>query len=208
MKKLFIILLLCCTSSLASLAQGLKMRDLFAAIPDSLLPTMTKNNRLDCIDFIENDMEAKVRDRLGRFVELKTMTHDYLLLELSEVCKVEVKYVAQTDTTGVVFLVRTYLGPAADSHVECYDQNWNNVKVCVERPTVESFFSAPSAEHAETLHYAISELKDLTLLCASLSDSAPTLTWTIALDELSVDDKKVAKQYVQPVLKPLNLYLP
>ena len=27
-----------------------KMRDVFAALPDSLLGIMTKNNRLDCID--------------------------------------------------------------------------------------------------------------------------------------------------------------
>ena len=40
-----------------------KMRDVFATMPDSVLGLMTKNNRLDCIDFIENDMEAKVRNR-------------------------------------------------------------------------------------------------------------------------------------------------
>ena len=51
--------------------QAQKMRDVFAAMPDSVLGIMTKNNRLDCIDFIENDMEAKVRNRFDGFSVLK-----------------------------------------------------------------------------------------------------------------------------------------
>ena len=40
----------------------LKMREVFAQLPDSVLPLMTRNNRLDCIDFIENGMEARVKN--------------------------------------------------------------------------------------------------------------------------------------------------
>ena len=47
------------TLALGQALQAQKMRDVFAAMPDSVLGIMTKNNRLDCIDFIENDMELK-----------------------------------------------------------------------------------------------------------------------------------------------------
>ena len=36
-------------------AEGLKMRDVFKQMPDSLLPYLSKNNRLDFIDFMESD---------------------------------------------------------------------------------------------------------------------------------------------------------
>ena len=68
--------------------QAQKMRDVFAAMPDSVLGIMTKNNRLDCIDFIENDMEAKVRNRFDGFSVLKALTVDYLDLQLTPNCRV------------------------------------------------------------------------------------------------------------------------
>ena len=39
------------TLAWAGALQAQKMRDVFAAMPDSVLGIMTKNNRLDCIDF-------------------------------------------------------------------------------------------------------------------------------------------------------------
>ena len=53
-----------------------RMRDYFADMPDSILYVMTRNNRLDCIDFIENNMQARVRNRFDAFSELKKMTDD------------------------------------------------------------------------------------------------------------------------------------
>lgn len=203
MRKLFFFILFALLFSVNAVAQGVQMRNLFASMPDSLLPMMTKNNRLDCIDFIENDMEAKVRNRLDDYVELKTLTQDYLLLQTSEQSRVEMKYVAKGDTAGIVYLVRTYYGPAGDSSIECYDQDWRVVKMAVVRPEVEAFFKTASATDADTLRQIVRELKDLTLLEASLSADRATLTWKIALDELSVGDKKVAKQYVQEVMTAL-----
>ena len=42
-------------------AQELKMRDVFKQMPDSLLPYLTQNNRLDFIDFMDSNMVAIVR---------------------------------------------------------------------------------------------------------------------------------------------------
>ena len=76
------------TLALGQALQAQKMRDVFAAMPDSVLGIMTKNNRLDCIDFIENDMEAKVRNRFDGFSVLKALTVDYLDLQLTPNCRV------------------------------------------------------------------------------------------------------------------------
>lgn len=67
------------------------MRDVFAAMPDSVLPLVTKNNRLDCIDFIENNMEAKVRNRADEYVTLETLTADYARFRTSAASFMEMK---------------------------------------------------------------------------------------------------------------------
>lgn len=196
MKKIVLFLLFSLHLSVFSLCAQVRMRDVFASMPDSLLPMMTKNNRLDCIDFIENNMEAKVRNKLDQFVELKKMTDDYLLLETSDVSRVEMKFLHTTDSTGIIYVVHTCLGPAADSYLSCYTQQWEP-RVGIERPAVQEFFEQGSGEDADALQGAILMLQDLTFLEARLSETEPTLTWSICLDELTRDEKKVAEKYVK-----------
>ena len=44
---------------LVSLATtAVDMKDVFTAMPDSVLPTLTRNNRLDMIDFVASGMKA------------------------------------------------------------------------------------------------------------------------------------------------------
>ena len=50
MKNIFSIIVF--TISVTAWAQEVKMRDIFAQAPDSIFPLMTKNNKLDCIDFL------------------------------------------------------------------------------------------------------------------------------------------------------------
>ena len=52
MKKLIVAALMAITFSQAS-ADGVKIRDVFREMPDSLMPYLSLNNRLDFIDFIE-----------------------------------------------------------------------------------------------------------------------------------------------------------
>ena len=47
-------LFLCMALSLsASAGDGITLRDVFRQMPDSLMPTLTQNNRLDFLDFLE-----------------------------------------------------------------------------------------------------------------------------------------------------------
>ena len=203
-----ILLLIACVLGISVSAQTLQMRDVFAAMPDILMPLVTKNNRLDCIDFIENNMEAKVRNRADEFVELKTLTKDYLLFETSQMSQVEMKLLVLDDTTQVVCVARTYKAPTADSHVEFYTAQWGQVdeslvgRLNVSRPEVEDFFAAADKAD-EAVRSAVLMLHDLPLMEACLSADAPTLTWTIGLGELPKDEKKAAQKIVQPITQSL-----
>ena len=67
------------------------MRDIYASAPDTIFPLLTKNNRLDQIDFRENNMKAEVKNRFDDRSELLVLTDRYLKLQLSERCLVEMK---------------------------------------------------------------------------------------------------------------------
>ena len=80
MKQLILILVLwvCATSAMAQ-----EMRSIFVNLPDSIEPLLTKVNREDCIDFLDSDMKALVKNRFDRTAELKELTKDYLQMQLS-----------------------------------------------------------------------------------------------------------------------------
>ena len=81
----------------------------FVNIPDSLLlPTLTKVNREDCIDFLASNMKAVVKNRFEGKSEMTILTSDYLQMQVSTSMTIDLKLLALTDTTSCLCLVRTY----------------------------------------------------------------------------------------------------
>ena len=177
-----------------------KMRDVFATMPDSVLGLMTKNNRLDCIDFIENDMEAKVRNRFDGFTVLKTLTVDYLDLQLTKNCRVEMKLLPAGDSLNYICLSRTYSGPVPESVVELYTADWREMPGAgwIPRPAYADFWTehdSVDAEEAERLQ----RLQDMRFVCAGLQPDDMRLTFTLLPGEV---DKEEAER-MEKVLRPL-----
>lgn len=104
------------------------MHEVFRAMPDSLVGTLTTNNRLDLIDFFDSKMRAAVTDRLDGEATLDTLAADYLRLTLDGGVGVEMKLLpvdARTDSAGYrVCLVRSYGQPVAESAIEMYSSAW------------------------------------------------------------------------------------
>ena len=202
MKRIFLLSLLYCVA-LSAFAQ-LRMREVFAQLPDSVLPLMSKNNRLDCIDFIENGMEARVKNHFGDPVVLDSLADDYLLLHTGATEYVEMRLVP-TASEVLVCVNRTYFGPAADSEVRIYDTSWRFVAV-VRRPDVRQFvnFSEDigqlANEKLDTARMIRSEAEVLPLIKASLSSVPGKVEWVLQTAEFSRELKKVASKYLQPVI--------
>lgn len=90
MKKLLINTLLACTS-FACHAQNPSMAALFRQMPDSVLPYLSKNNRLDMLDFQEAQMKAEVTNLFDGKSEMTALTNDSLSIRMSEVLQVSMK---------------------------------------------------------------------------------------------------------------------
>ncbi len=190
------------------------MRDVFAQLPDSVLPYMTRNNRLDCIDFIENGIEARVKNRFSEHVTLDTLTVDFLRLHTSTSSYVEMKLVPHAGDTAIC-VNRTYMGTAPDSEVRLYTMDWA-LKSHIPRPAVSEFLKLPTGEtvshHAnettklltDTLQAIRQEAEYLPLMKATLSPTSDDITWTLQATELSKEYKKVAGKYLQPVVKSIR----
>ncbi len=192
--KLYILPLLF-VACMPSSAQETPMKDIFATAPASIFPLLTKNNKLDCIDFIENGMTAKVKNKMEEWSELKSLTPRYLQMQVSERSDVVMMLVGDS----VICTVNTYCGPAKDSEVRFYDLHWRPlVRKGSVRPQVSDFIRGEMDAESKGL------LEAMPFMSASLNPEDNTLTWQLQTTELPTDKKKAADECLQPIVLKLE----
>ncbi len=201
-----VLLLVALVLGTATAASARRMRDVFASAPDSIFPLLTTNNRLDCIDFIENAMPARVKNLMDETVELTALTDTYLSLTLSVAERIDMRLLPLADSTHYVALVRTYFGPVGESVIEFYTSDWRPLPQAKQLvlPRYEDFFvqsdTLPRADLKE-----FGRLFTYRLVQAALSPSAPTLTFTLSLDELPEEVRREVAPYVRPQIYRWNV---
>ena len=152
------------------------MKSVFVNMPDSIVPLLTKVNREDCVDFLASDMKAVVKNRFDCSAELKTLTADYLQMQLTEVSTLELKLLPLKDSVQVICMVRTVCASACDSEVRFFGTDWKELPA-------SDYFALPSEEvfylPKDSVGGEYDELRtkaDLYLVKASLSPDDASLT--------------------------------
>ena len=188
------ILIMLAMSELSAFSQT-KAKDVFATAPDSIFPLLTTNNRLDCIDLIENNMKATVKNKLEQKVEMTALTDSYLQIKPSERSVVEIKML----NDSVYCLINTCLGPAPDSRISFFTRNWEPYAVTFPIPHATDFWTSVPDSLARDASFAQRSLEDLLLIQISADKENTELTLTIQTSELSGKEKEIAQKYVQPL---------
>ncbi len=131
-----------------------KMRDVFLQMPDSLLPYLTENNRLDFLDFMDSKMKAAVQNSLGGKSEMLSLSDDSLSLQVSPSLHVVMRLFPVIEAVDscqqVVCMISTYGTDAPESKVELYSVLWNPIDVSAHlslprEPYTATFMKEPSA---------------------------------------------------------------
>ena len=168
------------------------MKTVFVAMPDSVTPLLTKVNREDCIDFLDSNMKAVVKNRFGNVAEMKVLTDDYVLMQTSEVGTLEMKLLPLADSTKVICVVKTVNVPVADSSVRFYTSDWSqqlDVKEFLQLPSMDAFFLPNDSLTDETI--LTRKKADMYLMKAQLSKEDTSLTFTYTTpDYLNEEDRE------------------
>lgn len=175
------------------------MKTLFVAMPDSVIPLLTKVNREDCVDFLASNMKAEVKNRFGKPSELKKLTEDYLLLQTTERSSMEMKLLPVNDSVKVVCVVNTVCGPACDSSVRFYDTQWQELKQrdFIQLPSVEAFY-LPVDTLMDKEYITVREKADMELTKASLSEENTGITFIYTTpDYLAKEERKKLVAYIK-----------
>jgi len=111
-------------------AQDLKMSDVFKQMPDSLMPYLTTNNRLDFVDFMESHMKAEVTNIVGGVSEMTALSDDSLSIRMSEALRVDMLLLTLDEPLDsirqVVVMAETFLVDSIYGETVChtFSTNW------------------------------------------------------------------------------------
>lgn len=190
---MFLLSIVNCQLSIAN-AQT-RIRDIYAEAPDSIFPLLTKNNRLDQIDFRENNMQAVVKNKFEDHSELLVLNDKYLKLQLSERCIVEMRLLS--DSTFC--MVETFSAPAPDSRIRLFDIAWHELPLSIDRPAVDDFLSEDIDTDTRLA------LQALPLIKASLSESDNSITFELQTSELTNEQRKKAEGKVVQITRKIEM---
>ena len=190
MKKLFLLVM---AVLLSVSVQAKTLRDLWLSMPDSLLPTLNKNLRLEFLDLVDMQVKPEVKNLLGEECLMDSVTSDFLEVTTSSSAQIQMGLLHQTSGDSVLCVVRTYSAPEKESEVKFYNQQWQ------ELPS-KNFFSSEVwqlgkfiKEKPDTLSEGkyrelISSIEPFMLL-AKLSMNDNSMIFKVSLPLVSVEDK-------------------
>ena len=141
MKKVLLVLLTLCFS-MGSRAQEKTMAELFKVMPDSLLPYLTTNNRLDMLDFMEANMKAEVTNLLDGKSEMTALAPDSLSIRMNSVLRIDMKVARVAEpvdsNTQIIRVIRTYTlnENQTERIADVYSAVWRKISSVVEQSSL------------------------------------------------------------------------
>lgn len=197
MLKKIVLLLIGIVGGLASV-NAQTMKDVFLAMPDSVMPLLSKDNRADFVDFLASKMQARVRNAYNEYSYMDTLTTDYTHIRLTPSSDVAMKLLPVTDSTKVICMVHTYHADASESKISFYDTKWNLLswQSFVTVPQTSAFISGASGDSLTMIQDRLS----VPMVVATLSPSTTDLTFTYDADYLPQEDKKQVKAWIRSAI--------
>jgi hypothetical protein len=153
MRKLFIYLFLLLVAGAS--AQEASMREAFKQMPDTLIPYLTANNRLDFIDFIDSKMNAEVANTLGGKSRMLQLTDRYAALSLNEASSIAMRLLPVAEPVDsacqIICLVRTYGKDVQESTVSFYSMKWRPLQASDYLPPIDDMVVATLNDETTTM---------------------------------------------------------
>ena len=179
MKKIFLILLV--TFSLLPL-NAQNMRQIWLEMPDSIVPYLNRSLRTELADYVTMGMKSEVMNALRDTTRIEKLTDDYILVQLSNATKLEIKGL----DAPTIAMVQTWCGPLAESKLSLFSNNWEVKPLNID---VSPMFVKPDTmsqqRYSELLDMANVTMNEMQL---SVKDNSLTIKYSVPL--LSSTDKK------------------
>lgn len=191
MKKFVVFLM---AVALSTFSYGKSLRDMWVSIPDSLIPTLDKNLRIECLDLLDMGVKPEVKNLLGTDCMLDTLTADYLLLKTSKAAVVQMKLLPLSAGDSLLCVVKAFSAPERESEVRFFNQQWKEVDARQlfdhDLYSLDCYTKAKPDTMSEENYHELLSLIEPVMLDAELAQGENVMTFRLSLPLVSNEQKR------------------
>lgn len=142
MRKRILTVLIACIMALGA-AQAEDLRTLFINMPDTIMPVLTKSERMDFLDYLDSGMKARVRNKLGGESEMTELSDRSLTVSTSQSGRIEMVLFPRKKGVNLICIIKTVTARYDDSRLAFYDENWMPIDAgdLIELPQFDDYLT-------------------------------------------------------------------
>lgn len=140
-KRILSILVLCV--SVIGPVKAEDLRTLFIGMPDSIMPTLTKSERMDFLDYMDSGMKARARNMQGGESEMTLLQDNLLSVRTSQSGRMDMALFRKKDGSNLICIINTVTARYDDSRLAFFTENWESVPVesLIELPQFDDYLT-------------------------------------------------------------------
>ena len=140
MKRITTIIIL---ALMAMAGRAADLRTLFVSMPDSILPTLTKSDRMDFLDYMDSGMKARVRNKLGGESVMTQFEENMLSIQTSQAGRFDLVLLKKGKNETLICIIRTVNAKYDDSRLSFFTEDWKPVPTeqLIELPKLDDYLT-------------------------------------------------------------------
>ena len=189
----------CCLILFGQSAMSQTVEKWYVDMPDVLNPSLTKQNRLELLEYHKAGQGDSVVNRFGNqslLMSLDTLNQQ-ILVKNTPSSTFEMKILTLEDSTKIIGIIRTVCAPVCMSSVEFYDSAWNIIPLQFDMPKAIEWLDVKSIPSDKIDIQWARNLMGVGFISLRFSEkNQQILAKNNTLDFLSDEDRKVIAPYV------------
>lgn len=123
--------------------QAADLRTLFIDMPDSIMPALTKSERMDFLDYMDSKMKARVKNKLDGESVMTSFSERSLVIMTSKSGRLEMVLFERKDGKELICVIKTVTATYSDSHLAFYNEDWTPVELnsVIELPQLGDYLT-------------------------------------------------------------------
>ena len=162
------------------------LRTLFIGMPDSIMPALTRSDRMDFMDYMDSGMKAKVRNKLGGESVMTRFEDNMLTVVTSGAGRMDMVLFRMKSGGNLICIISTVTAKYDDSRLAFYTENWEPVATSglIELPVFDDYLTKEALKSDSVVDFKKKSM--LRLQAVTPLDGALEFRYT-SLDDLGLD---------------------
>jgi len=190
--------MVCCLILLSQCLAGQTIAKWYVNMPDILNPTMTKQNRMELLEYHKAGQGDSIANRFGHQAFLLSVDtiQQHMVVKNTAISTFEMKIFKQ-DSTMAIAIIRTVCAPVCLSTVEFYDTAWHSIPLTFTMPKAIEWLDLKSIPAAMLDTVWVKHLLEMSFITLTYSDKNQAIVAkNNTLDFLSEQDRKVIAPFM------------